>query len=217
MQLSRRSLGVLAATSSLAPGLAAAQGTDPRLSQRAVGSADAPVTVTEFFSLTCGHCAAFHNTNWARVKTELVDAGRIRFVWRDFPLDGIALAAACVARALPEERYGAFIGTLFQTQDRWAFVQGRQMEELARMAALAGMDRKGLRRRRRRRGPAPWDPGAAPGRRARLPHLGHAELFLQRPDAVGQHAPSISSSSWCSKRLELDGNRTGPLCHVDGR
>lgn len=140
MQLSRRSLGVLAAATS--PSLAWAQSADPRLAQRAIGRTDAPVTVTEFFSLTCGHCAAFHNTNWARVKSELVDTGRIRFVWRDFPLDGIALAAACVARALPEERYPAFISTLFQTQDRWAFVQGRQMEELARMAALAGMDRK---------------------------------------------------------------------------
>lgn len=139
MQLSRRSLGVLAAVT---PSLALAQSADPRLSQRAIGRADAPVTVTEFFSLTCGHCAAFHNTNWARVKSELVDTGRIRFVWRDFPLDGVALAAACVARALPEDRYPAFIGTLFQTQDRWAFQQGRQMEELARLAALAGMDRK---------------------------------------------------------------------------
>lgn len=143
-QLSRRSLGALAATSSLAPGLALAQNADPRLGPRAIGRADAPVTVIEFFSLTCGHCAAFHNTSWARVKAELVDTGRIRFVWRDFPLDGIALAAACVARSLPEERYGAFIGTLFQTQDRWAFQQGRQMEELARLAALAGMDRKGF-------------------------------------------------------------------------
>lgn len=141
-QLSRRSLGVLAAAS--APSLALAQGPDPRLSARAIGRADAPVTVTEFFSLTCGHCAAFHNASWARVKSELVDTGRIRFVWRDFPLDGIALAAACVARSLPEERYPAFISTLFQTQDRWAFAQGRQLEELARLAAMAGMDRKGF-------------------------------------------------------------------------
>jgi len=144
MQLSRRSLGVVAATSSLMPSLTWAQNADPRLGPRSVGRADAPVTVIEFFSLTCGHCAAFHNTNWARVKSELVDTGRIRFVWWDFPLDGIALAGACVARALPPERYGPFIGTLLQNQDRWAFQQGRQMEELARMAALAGMDRKGF-------------------------------------------------------------------------
>lgn len=139
MQLTRRSLGVLAAAT---PGLALAQSGDPRLAPRTLGRADAPVTVTEFFSLTCGHCAAFHLTNWPRVKSELVDTGRIRFVWRDFPLDGIALAASCVARSLPEERYPAFLTTLFQTQDRWAFAQGRQLEELARLAAMAGMDRK---------------------------------------------------------------------------
>jgi protein-disulfide isomerase len=143
-QLSRRSLGALAAASSLGPRIVFAQGADPRLSQRAIGNTSAQVTVTEFFSLTCGHCAAFHNTNWDRVKSEMVDTGRIRFVWRDFPLDGIALAAACVARALPEERYPAFLSTLFKSQDRWAFQQGRQMEELARLAALAGMDRKGF-------------------------------------------------------------------------
>lgn len=157
MQISRRTLGLAAAAApslsltglslagfAFAPTAALAQAADPRLSPRAIGKADAPVTVIEFFSLTCGHCAAFHNTNWARVKAELIDTGRIRFVWRDFPLDGIALAGACVARSLPEERYGAFIGTLLQTQDRWAFQQGRQMEELARMAALAGMDRQGF-------------------------------------------------------------------------
>ena len=148
MQLSRRTLsvatlGVLAA----APSPALAQATppsDPRLAPRGTGKADAPVVVTEFFSLTCGHCAAFHNQVWPRVKRELVESGRVRFVWRDFPLDGVALAAAAVARALPAERYEAFITTLFQTQDRWAFAQGRQMEELARLAALAGMDRAGF-------------------------------------------------------------------------
>ncbi|MDB5411803.1 MAG: disulfide bond formation protein DsbA [Rubritepida sp.] len=150
MQLPRRSLGLLAAAMpslALAQGAApnaapgAASGTDARLGPRGIGQADAPVVVTEFFSLTCGHCAAFHNTTWARVKRELVETNRIRFVWRDFPLDGIALAGSCVARSLPAERYEAFIGTLFQTQDRWAFAQGRQMEELAKLAALAGMDR----------------------------------------------------------------------------
>lgn len=142
MQITRRSLGFIAAAT---PGLALAQGAaqpaDPRLGVRSTGQASAPVTVTEFFSLTCGHCAAFHNQIWPRVKLELVNTGRIRMVWRDFPLDGVALAAAAIARALPEDRYEAFIGTLFQTQDRWAFAQGRQIDELARIAALAGMDR----------------------------------------------------------------------------
>jgi protein-disulfide isomerase len=138
MLIARRTLGFIAAAT---PGLALAQAADARLGVRGTGQGNAPVTVTEFFSLTCGHCAAFHNQVWPRVKLELVNTGRIRMVWRDFPLDGVALAAAAIARALPEDRYEAFIGTLFQTQDRWAFAQGRQTEELARIAALAGMDR----------------------------------------------------------------------------
>ena len=114
---------------------------DPRLNERSAGPADAPMVVQEFFSLTCGHCAAFHTGTWPQVKAELVETGRIRFVWNDFPLDEIALSAAMIARGLPALRYEAFISTLFQTQNRWAFAQGQQLDELARMAALAGMNR----------------------------------------------------------------------------
>jgi protein-disulfide isomerase len=113
---------------------------DPRLAERATGRADAPVTVLEYFSLTCGHCAAFHRDTWPRVKRDLVETGRMRMVWRDFPLDQVALMAAMVARALPAERYEGFISTLFQTQDRWAFARNSDpRRELARVAALAGM------------------------------------------------------------------------------
>ena len=114
---------------------------DPRLNERFAGNADAPLVVHEFFSLTCGHCAAFHTAVWPQVKSELVETGRIRFVFNDFPLDEVALSAAMIARALPALRYEAFISTLFQTQNRWAFAQGQQIEELARLAALAGMNR----------------------------------------------------------------------------
>jgi len=116
--------------------------TDPRLAERFAGRAGAPVTVLEYFSLTCGHCAAFHRDTWPRVKRDLVDTGRMRMVFRDFPLDGVALAAAAVARSLPAERYEAFISTLFASQDRWAFGRGvNSAEELAKIAALAGMSR----------------------------------------------------------------------------
>jgi len=153
----RRAFLTLAAGLAL-PGAAFAQGADAppagaqpapqpaedaRLTERSVGRPDAPVTVIEYFSLTCGHCAAFHRDTWPRAKRELVDTGRMRMIWRDFPLDQTALMAAMVARALPPDRYEGFISTLFQTQDRWAF--GRNADprtELARMAALAGMPRE---------------------------------------------------------------------------
>lgn len=142
---SRRAL--LAAGALLAGSLPAlaqtgsAQPSDPRLGERTAGQADAPVKVLEFFSLTCSHCAAFHRDTWPQVKRELVDTGIIQMVWWDFPLDQLALNAAAVARSLPPERYEGFIGTLLANQDRWAFTRGNQMDELARLAALAGMPR----------------------------------------------------------------------------
>ena len=139
MRLSRRHLGLLAAAAPLAPATLHAQD-DPRLAARGTGSAEAPVVVTEFFSLTCGHCANFHMTVWPEVRDRLVNTGRVRVIWRDFPLDQIALLAAGVARAMPAERYEAFLTVLFRTQSRWAYTQGRQVQELAALAAAAGMD-----------------------------------------------------------------------------
>jgi protein-disulfide isomerase len=125
------------------PALAQTQAAaDPRLAERSAGRADAPVTVIEYFSLTCSHCATFHKETWPRVRQELVNTGRIRMVWRDFPLDGVALAAAQVARSLPAERYEGFVTALLNSQDRWAFARGvNHADELAKIAALAGMSR----------------------------------------------------------------------------
>lgn len=115
---------------------------DPRMAERSIGKPDAKVTVIEYFSLTCTHCAAFQRETFPRVKEQLIDTGRVRYVWRDYPLDQLALLAAMVARALPPERYEPFITALLTTQDRWAFNRSANpTEELAKMAALAGMAR----------------------------------------------------------------------------
>lgn len=143
----RRSLLALAAgLPALALGAASARAqdaaADPRLGERSLGPANAPVTVIEYFSLTCSHCAGFHRDTWPRVKRELVEAGRMRMVFRDFPLDAVALAGAQVARSLPAERYEPFVSTLLSTQDRWAFARNADpREELFKVAALAGMAR----------------------------------------------------------------------------
>lgn len=142
--IDRRRLLALVGASPLAAALpASAQSPLPpleaMLAERSSGRADAPVTVLEFFSLTCGHCAAFHADTYPRVKSELIDTGKVRLVFRDFPLDPAALAAAAVARAMPPERYEAFIATLMRTQSQWA--RRSYAEDLARVAALAGMPR----------------------------------------------------------------------------
>ena len=146
MTLHRRSL--LAASASLAAGFAATgaqaqvAADDPRLAERSVGRPDAPMVVQEFFSLTCSHCGDFARNTYPRVKAELIDSGRVRFVYRDFPLDQLALAAACAARALPVDRYEGFVSALFANQDRWAFARGiDNVGEVAKIAALAGMSR----------------------------------------------------------------------------
>lgn len=139
MPVARR---LLIAALPLLPVLAHAQPADPRMAERSLGSADAKVVVTEWFSLTCTHCAAFQKETFAKVRSELIDTGQVRYVWRDFPLDQIALTAAMVARALPPERYEPFITALLASQDRWAFARGvNSTEELAKLAALAGLSR----------------------------------------------------------------------------
>jgi protein-disulfide isomerase len=141
MRLPRRTLLAATASALAAPAFAQAP-TDPRLAERGIGRPDAPVRVLEFFSLTCSHCAAFHHETFPQVKRNLVETGTIRLVWRDFPLDQLALLAAAVARSLPAERYEGFIGALLSSQDRWAFTRsGNPQEELAKMAGLAGMGR----------------------------------------------------------------------------
>ena len=151
MTLTRRHL-LVAAPATLAAGLVTtclavprahaqtAAPKDPRLADRALGPADAKTVVQEWFSLTCTHCARFSREVFPEVQAKLIDTGRIRYVFKDFPLDQTALMAAMVARALPPERYVPFVEVLFQNQDRWAFGQDVDPKaELARMAALAGM------------------------------------------------------------------------------
>jgi protein-disulfide isomerase len=123
-----------------APALAAtAEGI---MGERAIGRADAPVVVREFFSLTCSHCAAFHRDTMPQVKKELVETGKVRFIFHDFPLDQVALTAAVVARHLPAASYDPFVTALLASQDRWAFARGvNTTDELAKMAALAGLSR----------------------------------------------------------------------------
>ncbi len=140
MNLTRRTLIAAGATLLTAP--AFALGSDPRMADRALGRADAGVTVQEYFSLTCTHCAAFARDVFPQVRTQLIDTGKIRYIYRDFPLDQVALTAAMVARALPPERYEPFVNALLASQDRWAFVRNANpMDELAKRAALAGMPR----------------------------------------------------------------------------
>jgi len=140
MPVSRRILLSLVPALAL-PALARAD-EDPTRAERSIGKPDAKVTVNEYFSLTCTHCAAFAQGPFQEIKTKLIDPGTVRWVFNDYPLDQTALAAAMVARYLPVDRYEPFIEALFATQNRWAFNRGANpTDELWKTAALAGMGR----------------------------------------------------------------------------
>ena len=86
----------------------------------ALGAEDAPITVIEYASLTCPHCAAFHRETFPRLKSDYIDTGRVRYVFRDFPLDQLAFRAAILARCAGPKRYLSFVEVLLSQQESWS-------------------------------------------------------------------------------------------------
>jgi protein-disulfide isomerase len=90
------------------------------LPDMALGSANAPVTIIEFASMTCPHCAHFNETVFPKIKSEYIDTGKVRYIFREFPLDDIALAASATARCVAGNdapKYFVLVDTLFKTQN----------------------------------------------------------------------------------------------------
>jgi protein-disulfide isomerase len=103
-----------------------------------IGKADAPVTFVEYASLTCPHCADFHTNVLPAVKTEFIDTGKVRMVYRDYPLDRLALAASMIARCAGRDRYFGFVGAFFASQANWAR-DTNPLAALGRIARVGGM------------------------------------------------------------------------------
>jgi protein-disulfide isomerase len=143
MLLSRTLRAAVLAASCLFAGAALAQTSavpQTATALRVLGSPDASVEVIEYASLTCHHCASFHNDVLPQVKKELIDTGKVRLVYRDFPLDRVALEGAILARCLPPERYFPVLSILFSKQDDWSHAKD-PVEPLARIGTLAGLSR----------------------------------------------------------------------------
>ncbi len=103
-----------------------------------MGKADAKVTVVEYASMTCGHCATFHNTVLPEIKKKYVDSGQVRIIFREFPLDNLAAAGAMLARcAGGGDKTFDVIGTLFKQQDAWV-VRGNPVPKLFETVKAAG-------------------------------------------------------------------------------
>ena len=107
------------------------------LGEQSIGNADAPVTVIEYASMTCSHCAAFHNNTYPELKKRYIDTGKVRFIFREFPLDQLALAGFLLARCAGPDKYFPMIETLFQQQKEW--VIQRPLGPLLAIAKQAGM------------------------------------------------------------------------------
>jgi protein-disulfide isomerase len=103
-----------------------------------LGKADAPITVVEYASMTCGHCANFHNKIFPQIKEKYIDTGKVHFIMREFPLDNLAAAASMLARCAGGEKTYPLITILFAKQDDWAFVRGDPKPELFKFAQQAG-------------------------------------------------------------------------------
>ena len=106
------------------------------LGDREIGSAEAKVVIVEYASTTCPHCAKFHAESFPAVKKDYIDTGKVRFIFREFPLNDVDLAAVMLARCAPEDKYFPLIDVLFEQQATWT--KGNPREELFKIAQFAG-------------------------------------------------------------------------------
>lgn len=90
------------------------------MQDRILGDPNAPVTMIAYESLTCPHCAGFHRDTYDDLVERFVDTGQVKFIYREFPLDQSALAAAALARCTAEPQFYGMLEVLFRTQGQWA-------------------------------------------------------------------------------------------------
>jgi protein-disulfide isomerase len=109
----------------------------PPLGDRTLGKDDAPVTIVEYASMTCPHCAHFHETVYPELKKRYIDEGKVRFIFREFPLDPLAAGASMLARCADKDKFYPLIETLFQQQRQWAVE--KPIPKLLALAKQAGM------------------------------------------------------------------------------
>jgi protein-disulfide isomerase len=115
------------------------------LPDMALGPADATVTITEFASMTCPHCAAFNADVFPKIKSEYIDSGKIRYIFREFPLDIKAAAGSMLARCIAKGdggKYFAVIDMLFKQQNDW--VMKNTTETLSRIGKQAGLTQQAV-------------------------------------------------------------------------
>lgn len=104
-----------------------------------LGDPNAPIEIIEYSSMTCPHCAAFHINTLPELKAQYLDTGRAKLVFREFPLDRVALIVSVIARCMGEERFFDFIDVMFRTQDQWSHAED-PIGEIKKIVRMGGQD-----------------------------------------------------------------------------
>ena len=118
----------------VAPARAQEKAPVPSPDDISLGKEDAPITIFEYGSLDCPHCAEFEETTLPKIKEAWIDTGKARLVFRDFPLSGAAVNAAMAAHCAPKEQFYGFVDVLFRNQATWGHYEQRDPKLRAQMA-----------------------------------------------------------------------------------
>jgi protein-disulfide isomerase len=110
------------------------------MQDRVIGNVEAPITIIEYASLTCPHCATFHAETLPQIKKEWIETGKAKLIYRDFPLDKYAASAAMIARCAPEDKYFIFLNAFFAQQNNWSRADD-PVRVLTQLAGLGGMSK----------------------------------------------------------------------------
>lgn len=106
------------------------------MGNRVLGNPDAPVTIIEYASMTCPHCAAFHANILPSIKKNYLDTGKAKLIFRDFPLDDLAIVVSMIAHCIKGDAYFAFVNILFEQQRAWAAAPKAELTKLAKQAGI---------------------------------------------------------------------------------
>ena len=105
-----------------------------------LGNKDAKIVVIEYASMTCSHCANFHKEVYPKIKENYIDTNKIKFIFRDFPLDKQALFASVLAKCAPKDKYFNFVKLILTNQEKWISNDDTFMNKLRNIGKLAGLN-----------------------------------------------------------------------------
>jgi protein-disulfide isomerase len=120
--------------------IAATAGIEAHPLDQVLGKPDAPITIVEYASTTCPHCATFHKQALPEIKKNWIDTGKAKLIYRDFPTGpaGLSIGASMIAHCSGPQRYFGVLGTIMDNQDQW-MRSDNPLEILKRLVRLSGM------------------------------------------------------------------------------